>query len=186
MRLGETLGAQRETLMGLSGVGDLILTCTDNQSRNRRLGLAIAKGKSVAEAQAEIKQVVEGVRVARVTGQGQLARPHAELRCDLVAVAIGYSPAGNLAWQAGARFAYDETVVKEARMLDLLDELASTRGEHPPEQADDGDAGEGRAEQPSEGVAAPGKTSEDDAGAKDASDADEGDEGADKDGARPS
>lgn len=64
MRLGETLGAQRETLMGLSGVGDLILTCTDNQSRNRRLGLAIAKGKSVVEAQAEIRQVVEGVRVA--------------------------------------------------------------------------------------------------------------------------
>ena len=64
MRLGETLGAQRETLMGLSGVGDLILTCTDNQSRNRRLGLAIAKGKTVAEAQAEIKQTVEGVRVA--------------------------------------------------------------------------------------------------------------------------
>ena len=64
MRLGETLGAQRETLMGLSGVGDLVLTCTDNQSRNRRLGLAIATGKTVAEAQAEIKQTVEGVRVA--------------------------------------------------------------------------------------------------------------------------
>lgn len=64
MRLGEALGAQRETLMGLSGVGDLVLTCTDNQSRNRRFGLALAQGKTVAQAQAEIKQVVEGVRVA--------------------------------------------------------------------------------------------------------------------------
>ncbi|MBI3171519.1 MAG: NAD(P)H-dependent glycerol-3-phosphate dehydrogenase, partial [Hydrocarboniphaga effusa] len=64
MRLGEALGAQRETLMGLSGVGDLVLTCTDDQSRNRRLGLAIARGKTVKEAQAEIRQVVEGVRVA--------------------------------------------------------------------------------------------------------------------------
>ena len=64
MRLGDALGAQRETLMGLSGVGDLVLTCTDDQSRNRRFGLAMAKGKTVAEALAEIRQVVEGVRVA--------------------------------------------------------------------------------------------------------------------------
>jgi glycerol-3-phosphate dehydrogenase (NAD(P)+) len=64
MRLGEALGANRDTLMGLSGIGDLVLTCTDNQSRNRRFGLAIAQGKSVEQALAEIKQVVEGVRVA--------------------------------------------------------------------------------------------------------------------------
>jgi glycerol-3-phosphate dehydrogenase (NAD(P)+) len=64
MRLGEALGGRRETFMGLAGFGDLVLTCTDNQSRNRRLGLALASGKSLAEAQAEIKQVVEGVRVA--------------------------------------------------------------------------------------------------------------------------
>ena len=64
MRLGEALGGRRETFMGLAGFGDLVLTCTDNQSRNRRLGLAVAQGKTVEEAQKEIKQVVEGVRVA--------------------------------------------------------------------------------------------------------------------------
>lgn len=64
MRLGEALGGERETLMGLAGVGDLVLTCTDDQSRNRRLGLALARGASVEQAQREIGQVVEGVRVA--------------------------------------------------------------------------------------------------------------------------
>ena len=43
-RLGVTLGAQRETFMGLAGLGDLVLTCTDDQSRNRRLGLALGRG----------------------------------------------------------------------------------------------------------------------------------------------
>jgi len=65
MRLGEALGGERETLMGLAGLGDLLLTCTDDQSRNRRMGLALAAGKSVQQAQDEIGQVVEGVRVAR-------------------------------------------------------------------------------------------------------------------------
>ncbi len=64
MRLGEAMGGRRETFMGLAGLGDLVLTCTDDQSRNRRMGLALAKGKSVEQALAEIKQVVEGVRVA--------------------------------------------------------------------------------------------------------------------------
>jgi len=63
-RLGEAMGGNRDTFMGLAGLGDLVLTCTDDQSRNRRMGLALAKGKSLAEAQAEIRQVVEGVRVA--------------------------------------------------------------------------------------------------------------------------
>lgn len=65
MRLGTDLGASRETLMGLTGLGDLILTCTDNQSRNRRLGLALGQGKSLEDALSEIKQVVEGVQTAR-------------------------------------------------------------------------------------------------------------------------
>ncbi len=64
-RLGEALGAQRETFMGLAGLGDLVLTCTDNQSRNRRFGLAIATGKTVSEALAGIDQVVEGYHAAR-------------------------------------------------------------------------------------------------------------------------
>lgn len=64
MRLGEKLGGRSETLIGLAGLGDLVLTCTDNQSRNRRFGLLLAQGKSVAQATAEIQQVVEGVRAA--------------------------------------------------------------------------------------------------------------------------
>ena len=63
-RLGVALGAKPETFMGLAGMGDLVLTCTDDLSRNRRMGLALAAGKPIAEAQAEIKQVVEGVLAA--------------------------------------------------------------------------------------------------------------------------
>ena len=65
MRLGVALGARKDTFMGLAGLGDLVLTCTDDQSRNRRLGLALARGTSAAAAQAEIGQVVEGVLAAR-------------------------------------------------------------------------------------------------------------------------
>jgi glycerol-3-phosphate dehydrogenase (NAD(P)+) len=65
MRLGVALGADRETFMGLAGLGDLVLTCTDDQSRNRRMGLALAAGRSLEQAQAEIGQVVEGVLAAR-------------------------------------------------------------------------------------------------------------------------
>src|SRR6185503_1776411 len=64
MRLGEAMGGRRDTFMGLAGLGDLVLTCTDDQSRNRRMGLALAKGKSVKQALADIRQVVEGVRAA--------------------------------------------------------------------------------------------------------------------------
>ena len=63
-RLGVALGARKETFMGLAGMGDLVLTCTDNLSRNRRMGLALASGKSIAQAQEEIQQVVEGVKAA--------------------------------------------------------------------------------------------------------------------------
>jgi len=64
-KLGVAMGANAETFMGLAGMGDLVLTCTDNQSRNRRMGLALAAGKNVAEAEEEIQQVVEGVQAAR-------------------------------------------------------------------------------------------------------------------------
>jgi len=59
-RLGITLGARQETFMGLAGVGDLVLTCTDNQSRNRRFGLLLGQGISLTEAEKQIGQVVEG------------------------------------------------------------------------------------------------------------------------------
>jgi glycerol-3-phosphate dehydrogenase (NAD(P)+) len=69
MRLGGALGAQNDTFMGLAGLGDLTLTCTDNQSRNRRMGLALAKGLSVADAKASIGQEVEGINTAREVWQ---------------------------------------------------------------------------------------------------------------------
>ncbi len=64
-RLGMALGGKMETFMGLTGLGDLVLTCTDDQSRNRRFGLAIGRGADMASAQARIGQVVEGVQTAR-------------------------------------------------------------------------------------------------------------------------
>jgi len=64
MRLGEALGAKPQTFMGLSGMGDLVLTCTDDQSRNRRMGLGLAAGKKADDVAREIGQVVEGVYAA--------------------------------------------------------------------------------------------------------------------------
>jgi len=69
MRLGVALGANRETFMGLACMGDLILTCTDNLSRNRRMGLALASGMSIEEARQEIQQVVEGVLAAEAVNE---------------------------------------------------------------------------------------------------------------------
>jgi glycerol-3-phosphate dehydrogenase (NAD(P)+) len=64
-RLGLALGASPETFMGLSGMGDLVLTCTDDQSRNRRMGLALAAGRGPDKIARDIGQVVEGVYAAR-------------------------------------------------------------------------------------------------------------------------
>ena len=74
MRLGIKLGAQKDTFMGLTGLGDLVLTCSDNQSRNRRFGIALGQGKTQQQALDDIKQVVEG----RLTAQAvyQLAQKH--------------------------------------------------------------------------------------------------------------
>jgi glycerol-3-phosphate dehydrogenase (NAD(P)+) len=65
MRLGVKLGAARDTFMGLAGLGDLVLTCTDDQSRNRRFGMALGRGQSLGQAQSSIHQVVEGLLAAR-------------------------------------------------------------------------------------------------------------------------
>ena len=65
MRLGEAMGGHKETFMGLSGIGDLVLTCTDNQSRNRRMGLKLAEGLSKEAIREQIGQEIEGVRAAR-------------------------------------------------------------------------------------------------------------------------
>src|SRR3990167_10088907 len=66
IRLGVALGGELETFIGLSGMGDLILTCTDNQSRNRRLGLLLGQGHDLQDAERQIGQVVEGKRNAEL------------------------------------------------------------------------------------------------------------------------
>jgi glycerol-3-phosphate dehydrogenase (NAD(P)+) len=65
-RIGVALGAHAQTFAGLSGMGDLVLTCSGDASRNRRVGLALGKGKAMPEILAEMKQVAEGVKTAKV------------------------------------------------------------------------------------------------------------------------
>jgi glycerol-3-phosphate dehydrogenase (NAD(P)+) len=64
LRLNIAIGGQPETLMGLAGLGDLVLTCTGDLSRNRRLGLALGRGQSLDDAVREIGQVVESIQTA--------------------------------------------------------------------------------------------------------------------------
>lgn len=82
MRLGAAMGAKPETLMGLAGLGDLVLTCTGELSRNRRLGLALGQGLGVQEAIKQIGQVVEGYKAAaevhRLSEKFQLDLPICE------------------------------------------------------------------------------------------------------------
>ncbi len=83
MRLGAAIGARAETLMGLAGLGDLVLTCTGDLSRNRRLGLALGRGVPLAQAVAEIGQVVESVQT--VDTVMRLAEAHGRRAADHVA-----------------------------------------------------------------------------------------------------
>ncbi len=64
-RLGQAMGGRIETFMGLTGVGDLILTCTDDQSRNRRVGLGLGQGKTLETIRIEIGQEAEGIDATR-------------------------------------------------------------------------------------------------------------------------
>ena len=73
-RLGIALGGKKETFSGLAGMGDLILTCTDDQSRNRRFGLALGKGMAVDDAFNQVGQVVEGRQNATLVNA--LAKKH--------------------------------------------------------------------------------------------------------------
>jgi len=86
--LGVRLGARERTFMGLTGLGDLVLTCTDDQSRNRRCGLALARGLSAEAAMREIGQVVEGYLAAQVlrevTQRLQLDLPVCESICRIL------------------------------------------------------------------------------------------------------
>ncbi len=74
LRLGLALGARVETLMGLAGLGDLVLTCTGDLSRNRQLGIALGQGTPIQQALSEIGQVVESVLTAEEIGR--LAERH--------------------------------------------------------------------------------------------------------------
>ncbi len=78
VRLGIASGGSRETFMGLTGVGDLVLTCTDNQSRNRRFGLALGAGRSQRQAVVEIGQVVEAIGTVR-----EVTRQRLRLRVEM-------------------------------------------------------------------------------------------------------
>lgn len=86
--LGTAIGGKTETFIGLSGLGDLILTCGDNQSRNRRLGLAIGKGKKMEAAEKEIGQVVEGKNsadlVAKLAAKHRIKMPVCHTVCQIL------------------------------------------------------------------------------------------------------
>lgn len=76
VRLGQFMGGKSETFMGLTGMGDLVLTCTDDKSRNRRFGLLLASGKDKDAAVAEIGQAVEGLyttQIARTLAKNKAA-----------------------------------------------------------------------------------------------------------------
>ncbi|MBE0440090.1 MAG: NAD(P)-dependent glycerol-3-phosphate dehydrogenase [Gammaproteobacteria bacterium] len=94
LRLAASLGARSETMIGLSGIGDLILTCTDDQSRNRQLGLAIGRGLTVEQAVAEVGKTVEGMYAAREVlkraQQAQIEMPIVEQVCKILFE--GYDP----------------------------------------------------------------------------------------------
>ncbi len=93
-RLAAVLGAETETLFGLAGIGDLILTCTDDQSRNRQLGLAIGRGLSVDDAVKEVGKTVEGMHAAREVllraRQANVEMPIVEQVCKILFE--GYDP----------------------------------------------------------------------------------------------
>ena len=95
-RLGEAAGGRAATFMGLAGLGDLVLTCTDDQSRNRRFGLALARGAPPAEAAAAVGQVVEGVETsARVVGLARRFGVEMPICEQVRAVVVGASSAGD-------------------------------------------------------------------------------------------
>ena len=85
MRLGVKLGALRETFMGLAGLGDLVLTCTDDQSRNRRFGMALGRGASPTEAEARFIRWSKGCprRAPSIDVAQRLRGGHADLRRNI-------------------------------------------------------------------------------------------------------
>ncbi len=88
LRLNLALGGRAETLMGLAGLGDLVLTCTGDLSRNRRLGLALGRGSSIDEAVAGIGQAIESIQTAdevmRLAERHGVELPISELVCRML------------------------------------------------------------------------------------------------------
>ena len=87
-RLGLKMGAEMKTFSGLTGIGDLIVTCTSMHSRNRRCGILMGQGKSTAEAVEEIGMVVEGISTAEAAGalakKYNVEMPITEAICDMM------------------------------------------------------------------------------------------------------
>lgn len=106
-RLGLTLGARRETFMGLAGMGDLILTCTGDLSRNRRVGLGLAQGKTLQQILEDLGHVAEGVYTARET-----ARKAAELGIDMP---ISAAVAAVLDGRLSARDAVEQLMARDPK-----------------------------------------------------------------------
>lgn len=106
-RLGLALGAQRETFMGLAGMGDLILTCTGDLSRNRRVGLALAENKSLSQILEELGHVAEGVYTAR-----EVARLAHDLQVDMP---ISTAVAGILDGHLTAAQAVEQLMARDPR-----------------------------------------------------------------------
>ena len=95
VRLGEAAGGRAATFMGLAGLGDLVLTCTDDQSRNRRFGLALARGSLPDDAVAALGQVVEGMETsAQVMELAQRFGVEMPICEQVRAVVTGASSAG--------------------------------------------------------------------------------------------
>lgn len=98
-RLGQSLGAKQDTFLGLAGVGDLVLTCTDDQSRNRRFGLLLGRKVSIQEAEHQIGQVVEGkhnaAQVCSIANKNNIEMPICEQINALLHGAINAKQAVN-------------------------------------------------------------------------------------------
>jgi len=106
-RLGMALGARRDTFMGLAGMGDLILTCTGDLSRNRRVGLGLAQGKSLQQILHELGHVAEGVYTARET-----AKKARELAIDMP---VSSAVAAVLDGQLSAREAVQQLMARDPK-----------------------------------------------------------------------
>lgn len=96
-RFGAALGARRETLTGLSGLGDLVLTCSSTQSRNFRFGMALAEGQNIARAQETARGVSEGVytasAVVRIAAQHGIEVPVSSAVLDIIEGRLNISDA---------------------------------------------------------------------------------------------